>query len=580
MPLSNGQVKVLEDWLKSSSSLRGLRHLCSRPFQDPNKGQFVSLEDASKLRDFWPPSRHAVGSGILLAVLEVLAVALVNGIWYAGFQRSLFPFPAPLVLFLGGTVFLAANLGICMYVLWQPVHAPDALFGRLLQHRLKLAKPLFNSTMVKLIREPRFKEILKRGCDSTLPSKSEKYRENSLILQLVNEVRNDPKFETMFGDFSASQTTEGEKKSEEGKSDSDGDHAFVQYLRYIARRRLFEAIVNDPDLKYIYDGLSQGLDGFLHRISTIDITKLSEIFSKIREDKPAVGADVQGIANLLLLIVLSGLSIHYVSQGVNAAVKLSIDPSGIAEPNSDSIAVALKGLQDSISSALKPPKSSNNASCCSTPSQPQQLNVNLPPQWTVKLDNPPIQVPQPISVPSTISISPPIKFPESTTVTLPLQPAGGQENGNGQQTQGNGNGAQRSSQSGGNGTNQQPQNAGPPNTNLPNGPPNLSGDAVVVLGSNNNAEPFTLWNGAVECVYTLTSSNWTEDPLPLTIKSQQQSGCRAAGADTYFVTNKPVFVAHLGVYLSIEDWHRWLYVGKKESVVVRIHAAQASVQGD
>jgi hypothetical protein len=565
MALDEEQVGALEFWLKKSSSLTRISELCTNPFQDPDKGEFISLHEAQKLRDFWNPSWHAVGAGFLLGALEILVCALANGLWQAGTHSALFSLPPlltghllfghtlpPLLLtVLIGCLVAAANVLICMAVLRQPEHLPDPVFGRLLQEKLKLSKPLYASTMVKLIRAPRFRDILKRACESTLPARNEDYRHHTVIDQLVNAVKDDKTFEAMFGDFHA-------HRADEGENDTQDDRAFARYLLYVARRRLFEAVVDDPDLKYIYDGQSQGLDGFLHWLSTIDFSKISELFGKMRESKPGGAADVQGIANLVLLLILSGITVHYVGQGVAAATNT------IADPNGKLVADQLKEMKDSLSSALGSIKPMSSPPCCASASQPLKVTVGLPDQWTVKLSNPPIQVPPAINVPPAISISPPAINVTPPTINVsppvislvdkgsptPANPPGGGQPGGGAQ---------------------------PPGGNQPS----LTGDAVVVIGSK-TSEPFALWNGSAECVYTLTSNNWTEDPLPLTIKSQAQPPptCLAVGTDTYFVTSKPVFVAQLGIYLSIEDWHKWLHFGKKESVVVRVHAAPMAAQKD
>jgi len=254
-------------------------------------------------------------------------------------------------------------------------HVPDPLFGRLLQARFQEAKPYSARFIAKLLSDERFALVLKRAtnlilfpideqtveladralkaqqnletaeanyakatdelkieeakkgdvdsannakhkAEDDMEDAAEDVKESQELLlarlsefaawnSLKNWLRDEVSEDEVFLKLVADRTVA------EPKEIVDSDGAIEAYLFETIRRSLFKAVVDDPDLLYIYDDMTDWPSLLGKWLAKIDFAKAKDLFGKQAEKGSPHGADIQGIANVtliaLIIVTLAGL---------------------------------------------------------------------------------------------------------------------------------------------------------------------------------------------------------------------------------------------------------------------------------
>jgi len=116
-----------------------------------------------------------------------------------------------------------------------------------LQAKVKSDAPLSPGLIADLLRDRRFIEIFERAVELTLPTGNES-RLNATVHRLAGAVADDAIFAQLYVD-----------RIPQGPSTAEAvaviDGAIRNYLKYVARKLLFEAVLDDPDFLYLYEDM-------------------------------------------------------------------------------------------------------------------------------------------------------------------------------------------------------------------------------------------------------------------------------------------------------------------------------------
>jgi hypothetical protein len=525
--------------------------LRNKPFFHPDQQTDISLEEARKEKTQWP---WTVLAGLAIFILLYLISAYLG----QSFQHALdisqrlglhTPTLHPLSWWQWLIVFCIV-MGACMYVgpilFKAPANAPDPLFGRILQAGLKEPKPLSAQVILHILQNRRFAPVLERACDLTLPESESSTRWEPFVQRLADALRDDERVLELL------QGRPTGPPPEDGKTPPI-DEAIARHLIYTTREMLYEAIVADPDLRYIYDGMAQWHRGLIKWIATIDFAKAKDLFGKQGEKGTAHGADIQGIANVALVVLVIMNMEGMVMRGPSEPGK--VDHQELARLNDD-----LKDLRDAIATGLvelakakpEPPVCPAPAAINITPpkSDPAIINVpaptiNIPSKLSVEVTSPPVNIPSKLSVDVT-----------STSIHGGSVPPGEEEHGKEQTTGGD--------------------------TFLTLGP-----DAPVEDTASHQSAKFMVDEGkGVTCSYVaalVRPDPWPPDPVEVKVSDPDPQNAETCPKmdlnrpekNIVYASPKALYNGLLRAYVSVEEMHRkWLGVGK-EFVVLRIHAQSA-----
>jgi hypothetical protein len=543
MGLSQHQLTILRKLLEGEGSFkREVDELRKRPFLDPKTGKRLSLEEASEVvPGSW---QIAILAGLTAAMCVCLAVIIYVAARADFDSQSVVAslHKHELALWIGlGFVFSA--MFACLRSFRYPAHIAESLLGRLLQESLGEAKPISSAQIVRILRDWRFKDVLVRASDRFLPEANSTQGWKAFADRLLEAIKNADDFAVLFDDHPMNLN------SGERQQNDKIDPAIERYLIYAIRKRLFTAIAADPDLRYIYLSLPQWLRRVEHWFGTIDVAKAKELFSGLSEGGSARAANLQGIANITLIVLV----IHIVSSS------LSPSQNGTTNGSGQQLTNAVKNQVDDFQHAVGDFKYSidqlgqsylfraSEPAQCPAPSpvtiqtpnlQPTVVTVppptiSIPPKLTFEMDKPPISFPPTLSI-DVASHSPKVnQDPTPQPKVSHVQPVG---------------------------------------------------DTLLVLGPDagqaNGRNLLTLYADTFSCSYTATlvSQNpWPPDPVAVRLANSDTNGQDCPKLDSrppaiLYAGRRSIEYERLAVSASVEEMHsKWLGLGKN-FIVIRVRS--------
>jgi hypothetical protein len=547
-----GELKGLLRKFAANTSFRArVLALWKEPFSNPESRNFISLEDARQERTKWPWSLLA---GLAIFILLYL-VSTVAGQFHPGvldlLQRSIagglpqatlhsFPWWQWTIVF---CVIMGASIYVGPMLFKSPGNHPDPLFGRILQAGLKEPKPLSNQLILRILQDHRFTAVLERALERTLPESEFSTRWNSFVQRLAEALRYDEGILELLQNHTEPQSSSVIELH-------PIDQAITRSLIYTTRRMLFETMVADPDLRYICDGMALWHRGLIKWIAAIDFGKAKELFGKQGEKGTAHGADIQGIANVALVVLVIVMLEGWATRG----------PSEPSKDESHELAKLSDDFQDLREAILKALVESCKARR-EQPVCPAPAAINISP---LKSDPAIINVPAPtINIPSKLSVevtSPPVNIPSKLSVDITSNSSG--------------------------------EKVAQPGKEEPVHEQTTGGDTFLTLGpdapAGDRASPqsakFTVDEGkGVTCSYVAAlaqQDRWPPDPVAVRVSAadpQNAETCPKLDAQQperilVYAGSKALYNGLLRGYVGVEEMHRkWLGIGK-DFVVLRIHA--------
>jgi hypothetical protein len=530
----------LDDFAADAKFRSSVLALQKTPFSSPETREFISLEEAREPRRLWP---QAVLAGFAIFILLYLLSPFLGQIrpdlldlLQRKISGGLPPATSHSFPWWQWTIVFCVVIGACIYagqVLFKvPAKIPDPLFGRLLQAGLKELMPLSSTVILHILQDRRFTAVLERACDLTLPESDSSTRWKPFVVRLADALSGDERFQELLQSRPA-------RPVPESIDTHSIDEAITRYLIYTTRKMLFDTVVADPDLRYIYEGIAPWHRGLIKWMAKIDFSKAKDLFGKRDEKGAPHGADIQGIANVALVVLVIVLLKGWATPAPSEPGKE--DDKEIARLRDD-----LKDLRDLVLRSLI-------ESCKATPAQlvcpaPGAIHIALPKSEppVVNVPSPIVNVPAPtINVPSKLSVE--VTSTSTTSAEkLVLQPKGEPSH---EQTTGG-------------------------DTFLtlgPDAPKDASSKLLVDEGKG------------VTCSYDaalVTQSPWPPDPVEVKVSNadpQNAATCPKLDGpqperNVVYASTKPLYNGPLSAYVSVKEMHRkWMGVGK-EFVVLHIHA--------
>ncbi|HEY0797118.1 MAG TPA: hypothetical protein VGD64_15200, partial [Acidisarcina sp.] len=201
---------------------------------------------------------------------------------------------------------LTAGYGVLCYTfLRSPLHMIDPVFGRLLRTKFDESKPISRHRVFTILSDVRFDAILQRAMDRTFPVNISDHGVESsatpgwtvFVDRLVGKLAADD----AFSDLVVSRFGENALDS---APTLVIDCAVWRSLRYKVREILLRTVIDDPDFSTIYDGSGERFRRVAEWLPKFDVTKAAELLGK-RGNKPGKsGGDIQGVANVVLIVIL------------------------------------------------------------------------------------------------------------------------------------------------------------------------------------------------------------------------------------------------------------------------------------
>jgi len=482
-------------------------------------------------------------------------------------------------------------------------HTPDPVFGRLLQTQFKEAKPLSPRFLVRLLCDKRFALVLKRATNLILPAVDESFlksvrrqsvaevevkaaqaelemseqamrsaEQNRDVIQATprldaarirSNTANDAVqsamasqarwraffawLEDALGKDETFEKLVADRTAGASATIFDGDHAIENFLLYTVRSKLFEAVVKDPDLRYIYLDESDWVSLLGRLISKIDLAKIKEALATSKEKAAATGSDAQGLAYVTLVVLLL------------IALALLANRPASAKPDDNEQLSALAQQMEKIRATLD--------AFLARPQQPIEVQCPQPP---------PVNVTTPAAAPETVNVAPPsINFPAKFALENPYPPINIPSTF---KVDVNAAAASKSD--------------GPPNTDCcsksPTDPPkpgDLSkavDDTIVRLSTSKKwlDDQFIVKGGDGERCTFSAQLLWRDPrpPHPVAVQvsalDENPLPCARPKNATIYAGQKPIYDTSLHAYISVEEMHRslrWSSDFGKEFIVLRIH---------
>ena len=371
MELDPQQLRTLDALLRTKPFRDEITEVLAKPFWDPSKDkpdEWNSSAEAGRKRWIDHP---------LFWLVETFAL-ITFGIaaWGQSWLKGVVPLPPTITLYPMAFVIGAGLLCLFVPVLfwWYkiPVHDPDPLFGRLLQAKSRAESPHPRGLIADLLEDRRFYDLVQRALDQNLPAQNW----DATVGRLVDAVKDDDTFAQLYTN---------QQSSEPNPHDAIG-----RYLKYVARRLVFETVLDDPDFRYLYDDISQRRQTIAKWLAKIRWDKAKDLLEKPSERPSSKGPEVLTAANVIVLIVL--LVVTILKKGTEVAPPKP-DPS-MCEECAHEIekieTIVIPRVLAAIAEQKSPPPAvhvSVQPGFQQKPS-PNQIEVNIPPsiEFTLKSD--------------------------------------------------------------------------------------------------------------------------------------------------------------------------------------------------
>jgi len=241
----------------------------------------------TRQKPFWVAAAILELLGLALLVFEILQL---RSFWSLPreFDALTHLFSSSVYLSIAITALIVVVIPSFLLFFKTPIHETDLLFARLLRAKANSESPIPRALIADLLADRRFRDIFDRAVELTFPPP-----QKAVLDRLVDALKEDPVFVQLYGERGGGPAP--------GKVE-DLEPAIKNYFGYTARKLLFENILSDPNLLYLYDEMVHRRKWIAKWLSKIQWEKVKDVLGKSEEKSASKGADALGLANVILLL--------------------------------------------------------------------------------------------------------------------------------------------------------------------------------------------------------------------------------------------------------------------------------------